>query len=315
MTFLFRFRHPIEEFVRNEEAQNAKTQCKVYGTNRYYFLFLTMLSLLLFGRFMWAFPSFFDMFVKSGAYVWLCSDQEVAKSLTEKVVKAACEQQTMAINNVFSYLMASTFFGSIFAGSCNIVIGAKLTAMIGTATMFIGMLFISFSSESFKFYVPGSIFIGFGLDFLVLPCFNATLLFPNHELLITSLLGASMSVGMFIPILMKLVMFKTNISMAVNMIPLPIMCMGIFIVACLFFPPKRFYKQCEIDEALSATSIESLSGENKKQEKRKKSKKEIILSLFDIEVDKVGVLKKSVFSLHFLMVNIIFIIVMITASF
>ena len=39
------------------------------------------------------------------------------------------------------------------------------------------------------------------------------------------------------------------------------------------------------------------------------------MSLFDIEVDKVGVLKKSVFSLHFLMVHIIFIIVMITASF
>ncbi|XP_952427.1 uncharacterized protein TA12370 [Theileria annulata] len=315
MTFQFRFRHPIEEFVKNDDARDARTQCKVYGANRYYFLFLTTFSLFLFGRFMWAFPSFFDMFVKSGAYLWLCTDEEIAKASVEQVVRAACEQQTMGINNIFSYLMASTFFGSIVAGSCNIVIGAKLTAMIGTACMFIGMLLISFSSEAFRLYVPGSIFVGFGIDFLVLPCFNATVLYPGRELLITSLLGASISVGMFVPILMKHVMFKTNISLSVNMLPLPILCVGVFIIACVFFPPKRFYKQSELDEALNAINVETNNGENKKTEKRKKSKKEFILSLFDIELDKVGVLKKSIFSVHFLMLNIIFMIVMITASF
>lgn len=324
--YRLRFRHTLKDLVSTEEGRDAKTQCKAYGVNRYVFLLIAVYTMVTLGRFMWAYPSFYDMFLRAGAYAWLCdgsAPQTLVRGLPEHVT---CEARNMAINAVLLTAVGSTFIGSIMAAATNVALGGKLCSMLGAGSMFAGMLLVGYSSRAFRAYVPGAVLVGLGMDFVVFPSFNATLLFPNLKLLITSVLTSSISVGMFLPMLMNHLVWERDVRFEAVMLGYALLSAGVlFVLFMLFYPPRRFYEQKEIDDAFHLSCVESQLADpydlGPLGARRASSKSEgpgpaaRFLALFGISVDKAELLKRSLLSPHFFLAAAVYAIVSIASSY
>ncbi|UKJ90272.2 major facilitator superfamily MFS-1 protein [Theileria orientalis] len=328
--YILHFKHSLNELVNTKNGRDAKTQCKEYGVSRYVFLGIALYGMLTLGRFMWAYPSFYEMFIKSGAYAWLCEEGMTTRAVEGVAGEVTCEVRDMAINSVLLAVTGSTFMGSIFASAANVALGAKISSMIGTSSMFIGIVTLGFSSRSFRMYIPGAVMVGLGMDFIVFPSFNATMLFPKRKLLITSLLTSTISAGMFIPILMKYMVWELNFKFSYLMLTYAVLTAGVlFVLFMLYYPPRRFYEQCEIDNAYQLSNMESQLespckhgdsrrvawGDASSRGSRRSSRRDRLLSVFGVTGAKFELLKSSMLSFHFLLLALIFTIITIAATF
>ncbi|UKK02191.2 major facilitator superfamily MFS-1 protein [Theileria orientalis] len=328
--YCLHFKHSLKELVNTKNGRDAKTQCKEYGVNRYVFLAIALYGMLTLGRFMWAYPSFYEMFIKSGAYEWLCEEGMPRKAVEGASGQITCELRDMAINAVLLTVTGSTFIGSIFASAANVALGAKMSSMIGATSMFIGIITLGFSSSSFRMYIPGAVMVGLGMDFIVFPSFNAAMLFPNRKLFITSLLTSTVSAGMFIPILMKYMVWELDFKFSYMMLTYAVMTAGVlFMLFMLYYPPRRFYEQCEIDNAYQLSIMESQlespcrHGTSRRvawedvssRGSRRQSIRDRFLSIFGVTNAKFDLLKKSFLSWHFALVALIFMIITIASTY
>ncbi|AFZ79154.1 hypothetical protein BEWA_020000 [Theileria equi strain WA] len=325
-----KFSDTIYDTVSVEEGHNAPTQSKVYGLSRTLFFLVAIYTMLTISRFMWAFPPFYDMLLSSGAFAWLC-EGTTAPVIIEGVKQPfLCLAQDEAISRIYSLITGSVLISSIFAGAFNLILGAKKCGMIGSALIFCGTILMGVSNENFRAHHAAAVLLGLGMDAVSFPCFNSTLLFPGHELFVTSILASGISVGMALPLLMKLLFEKFTLSFATLMIWYAFLAPGLcFILYTLFYPPNRFYKQHELDTALQyilsnaedspkvgvEDDVAHSPLENESKDSDDHSIKMRILSAFGISNQNYDLLCKSLLSMHFLLITVVFICVMLTSVF
>lgn len=323
------FRDTIYDTVSVEEGRSASTQCKVYGTNRATFFFITLYTMITISRFMWAFPPFYDMLLKSNAFAWLCEGQQEQVVIRGIPQPFLCLAQDEAISRIYSLVSGSVLVSSIFAGALNLIIGAKKCGMIGSALIFVGTIIMGVSNETFRAHHIAAVLLGFGMDTVAFPCFNATLLFPGRELFVTSILASGISIGMALPLFMKLLVEKFAIRFSALMIGYAFLAPGLcFVLYTLFYPPNRFYKQHELDVAFQQTLPSTQNSSRIDMEHdippndtkppdalREGSKRMRVLAAFGISNQNLDLLRRSLFSLHLLLIMLIFICVMALSIF
>ncbi|CCF73955.1 transporter, putative [Babesia microti strain RI] len=252
----------IEQLVTDKNVKDSTQQSNLFNIHRVAYVICCIAIAALVGRTLVGWPSIAKMLLKSGAYQWLCTANELAQhsgnKIVDKMVENAgkiegckCLAQDIAVQSLFATGMIAMMAASGFAGILIHYGGARISFIIGTMLLMTGWLFLGYSNVDFRAHEVGIILIALGMDPVLFSLLSSGNLFPGSEMLITALLASATSVSMIITTLLDYAIHYTGINFPTALTIYVIGTHSLMMAfGILFVPPRRFYRQNEIDEAL-----------------------------------------------------------------
>lgn len=191
-----------------------------------------------------------DMLYKDRIYEWRCTDSEISSFYASQTSETfpRCTKQEVAIGRLFTVMSASEYAFAAFAGLLLDEIGPKLTGVAGTLTAFCGWLLFASGSKAHHTYILGSVLLGGSSEMCFYPLLPAADLYPGRESTIMTIFGASRSLSMLIPLVMRVSTVQANV-VSFRKAVLWFACIftvSCFFVAALFIPWKAWMRRRDL---------------------------------------------------------------------
>eukprot|EP00921_Rhytidocystis_pertsovi_P008715 GHVQ01014196.1.p3 GENE.GHVQ01014196.1~~GHVQ01014196.1.p3 ORF type:complete len:240 (+),score=27.78 GHVQ01014196.1:369-1088(+) len=179
---------PPAASVKLHTATDTFHNATPFGISRYVVLaahFYTVLS----SRVYFGWPDLSSMLFRSGAFSWLCSEEDVIDPASRQV-RYLCDKQDSAVQLLFTVAVATGFTCSLLAGSLLDWKGPKITACLGLCLGAVAWIFLGLSTEDCQLYIPAFVVMGLGSDMGFLPVMSIANLFPGNEGLVVAVMIA-----------------------------------------------------------------------------------------------------------------------------
>lgn len=226
--------------------------------DRHLLLIILFIIGVLTGSFLFNWPPAQALYLRSGAYSWLCETNStysgIARSNLDlnsisdaELFALACDEQVQAVNTLMPIGVASMFVFAFVGGAAVDYLGPKLSALMGLLFQILGWLILSFCGEKFSAYPIANMLMGFGNDPMYIALLDCSNLFPGNRGVVIAILSASRSLSFALPSLFNLLI--TSFSKSLTFTTIGLSYVGVlvlcFIIVFLVFPRQCFAHSIE----------------------------------------------------------------------
>lgn len=184
--------------------------------------------------------------ISQGVYKEAC---EVGTGSVPSILEAACVEQDLKLNRMFTYAAVITNATALLVGPILDNYGPRVTGIIGSFILAMASLLLSNGSsiKSFDAYLFGYIALAFGGPFVFISCFQLANSFPGRSGLILALLTGAFDTSSALFLFYRVVYQNNYISnLTLKTFFSYYLVVPLFILLCQFFiMPHRSYKTIE----------------------------------------------------------------------
>eukprot|EP00921_Rhytidocystis_pertsovi_P008717 GHVQ01014198.1.p1 GENE.GHVQ01014198.1~~GHVQ01014198.1.p1 ORF type:complete len:602 (+),score=41.56 GHVQ01014198.1:201-2006(+) len=219
-----------------------------FGLNRFLLLPLCFYTVLT-ARVHFGWPDLSSMLFRSGAFSWLCTEENLIDPATRQV-RYLCEKQDSAVQLLFTVGAATGFTFSLLAGSLLDWKGPKLTGCIGQCISAVAWILLGVSNEDCQLYIPAFVLMGLGSDMGFLPVMSIANLFPGNEGLIVALMIAGLSASFGVPAIMQVIWNIDPSSVTFSKLAFGYTVMGpglSFLISLCVFPVHPYESKADLN--------------------------------------------------------------------
>ncbi|PHJ24040.1 major facilitator family protein [Cystoisospora suis] len=251
----------------------AQVPSTPFSLPKYVLVCIYMLYAFLTGCVYFGWPSLSFMMFRSGAYSWLCEQEETTgvsggsggstegSGTTSREDSSPagtsalgsdgdakhylCDEQDAAVSPLFTICYVTQSLMSVVAGTLLDHVSPKKAAMLGQTFNGIGWTLLAHSSRQFPAYIPAMVFIGLGADTAYLPTLLIATLFPGKRATVITLLGAANTSSFAVPLILETIWTRLAPQWAFSDVCFLYLCVGpifCFILAALFIPYTAYGK-------------------------------------------------------------------------
>jgi len=165
--------------------------------NRYVRGFFIYVGLLLAASCYSNWQPMFLILNRMGAMAWVCDEP----GATHDADFAECDQQYDQLTQMYTVGANMAYIVGLVAGVLMDIVGARITAVLGTVVVYAGWFMLVFSSKEAQMYWPGLTFLGMAENLLGFPGFTVGDMFPSLKDTCASLCIAMQMLSSWIPVL------------------------------------------------------------------------------------------------------------------
>lgn len=162
------------------------------------------------GSFFFNWPPAQLVYVRSGAYSWLCSPEQPAFNLNllsdTEIFEMVCDEQVQAIDSLMPIGVASMFVFAFIGGMSVDYLGPKISALMGLTFQISGWILLAFCGQNFPLYPVANMLMGCGNDPVYIALLDISNLFPGYRGMIIAILSASRSLSFALPSIFNLLL-------------------------------------------------------------------------------------------------------------
>ncbi|EPR57640.1 transporter, major facilitator family protein [Toxoplasma gondii TgCatPRC2] len=208
-----------------------------FGISRWVLLAIFLFYSFLTGPSYWNWTAFADIFFLRGEYVWGCEPNEIDR--TKHAHQPKCDDQDVAVQQLFTIIVASDFSFSCLSGFLLDYAGPRLTGLAGTSVLLLAWCLLGAADETRHMLVPGAILWGLSSSAAFFPCLSVANLFPTSRNTVIGFLGASRTLSNATPLVLRSIAMNNHTLASRLFYGYAGLCIGLCVIIAAIFIPMR----------------------------------------------------------------------------
>ncbi|GBE61201.1 integral membrane protein [Babesia ovata] len=238
---------------RKKRMDKIKKQAYPYGISKYVVMCLGCLSICLTSSLYYNWTIFEDMFMRDGALVGLCTEEERREAKPNAFV---CDAQRRQISNLYSAIMYTDSFVGSIGGYIGDRFGAYYALLIGQVFGVIAfVMFYLFTQNTVMLYAT-FMFWGVSASFALAPTWHYSRMFTFGNNMAVSVITSADNMSMFTPTFLQKIAMRYNIGFSGASLTYIFWAIFVCIAVTLYFIPKKFIVMDEDEEEESEDAYE-----------------------------------------------------------